>query len=85
MKTIFVQIKCAPGAAYEVAAQLADWLDPAPEVHSTSGQWDLLIKCVLPAETDIGRFVTERVQTVKGVRETFTTVAYKAFVRDSSE
>ena len=82
MKTIFVQIKCEPGQAYDVAAHLSDWLDPTPEVFSTSGQWDLLIRVNLPPEEDIGRFVTGRIQTVKGVRETFTTVAYKAFTKD---
>jgi DNA-binding Lrp family transcriptional regulator len=85
VKTIFVQVKCEPGRAYEVAAHLVDYLEPVPEVHSTSGQWDLLIRCNLPAEVDIGRFVTEKIQTVKGIRETFTTVAYKAFVNDGSE
>ncbi len=84
MKTIFVQVKCEPGRTYEVAARLVDFLEPTPEVHSISGRWDLMVRCNLPAETDIGRFVTEKIQITPGIRETFTTVAYRAFINDSS-
>jgi DNA-binding Lrp family transcriptional regulator len=42
------------------------------------------MKCYLPDETDIGRFVTERVQTLPGVKDTFTLIAFKAFSEDSS-
>jgi DNA-binding Lrp family transcriptional regulator len=84
MKTIFVQIKCELGRTYDVAARLVDYLEPVPEVHSTSGRWDLMVQCNLPADTDIGRFVTEKIQMTDGIRETFTTVAYKAFTRDKS-
>jgi len=38
----------------------------------------------LQDETDIGRFVTERVQTLAGVKDTFTIIAFKAFSEDSS-
>jgi DNA-binding Lrp family transcriptional regulator len=43
-----------------------------------------LMKCYLPDETDIGRFVTERVQILPGVKDTFTIIAFKAFSEDSS-
>jgi hypothetical protein len=32
-----------------------------------------------PEADDIGRFVTDKVQTLPGVKDTFTLVAYKAF------
>ncbi|NYZ12020.1 Lrp/AsnC ligand binding domain-containing protein [Azospirillum sp. RWY-5-1] len=80
MQTIFVMVKCDLGKAYEVADQAVQQVEQVSEVHSTSGQYDLLMKCYLDQDTDIGRFVTERVQTLDGVRDTFTLIAFKAFV-----
>ncbi len=79
MRTLFIQIKCELGRAYEVADAVAQDVEEVSEVHSTSGQYDLLLKCFLPDDADIGRFVTDRIQTVSGVKETFTTLAFKAF------
>lgn len=79
MKTIFVHIKCELGKAYEVADALIENVPEVSEVHSVSGQYDLLIKCYLGDEIDIGHFVTERVQTMPGVKDTFTIIAFKAF------
>jgi DNA-binding Lrp family transcriptional regulator len=78
-RTIFVQIKCAPGAAYDVAARIADGIEQTSEVYSTSGSFDLLAKFVLEEGQDPGLFVTSRVQTVAGVRETYTLLAFNAF------
>lgn len=80
MQTIFVMVKCDLGKAYEVADQAVQQVEQVSEVHSTSGQYDLLMKCYLAQDADIGRFVTERVQTLEGVRDTFTLIAFKAFV-----
>ena len=49
------------------------------EVFSTSGNYDLLLKCYLDDETDIGHFVTERIQRLPGIKDTFTIIAFKAF------
>ena len=79
MRTLFIQIKCELGRAYEVADAVAQDVEEVSEVHSTSGQYDLLLKCFLPDDVDIGRFVTDRIQTISGVKDTFTTLAFKAF------
>lgn len=79
MQTIFVMVKCDLGRAYEVADETVQTIDEVSEVHSTSGQYDLLLKCYLPDGQDIGRFVTERLQTLAGVKDTFTLIAFKAF------
>jgi DNA-binding Lrp family transcriptional regulator len=84
MKTIFVMVKCELGQAYIVADEAVQGVEQVSEVYSTSGQYDLLMKCYLPDETDIGRFVTERVQMLPGVKDTFTIIAFKAFSEDSS-
>ena len=48
-------------------------------VCSTSGQYDLLMKCYLDEKTDIGHFVTSKIQTLAGVKDTFTLITFKAF------
>jgi DNA-binding Lrp family transcriptional regulator len=79
MQTIFVMVKCDLGRAYEVADAAVQTVDEVSEVHSTSGQYDLLVKCFLADGQDIGRFVTDRLQTLPGVKDTFTIIAFKAF------
>ncbi|MEA1676563.1 Lrp/AsnC ligand binding domain-containing protein [Nitrospirillum sp. BR 11163] len=79
MQTIFVQIKCELGKAYDVANSAVETLEEVSEVHSISGQYDLMMKCYLGDEADIGHFVTQRLQTLPGVKDTFTIITFKAF------
>jgi DNA-binding Lrp family transcriptional regulator len=79
MQTIFIQVKCQLGKSYEVADDLVQSLDEVSEVHSISGQYDLMVKCYLPQDRDIGHFVTEQVQTLPGIADTFTLIGFKAF------
>jgi DNA-binding Lrp family transcriptional regulator len=79
MQTIFVQVKCELGRAYDVADAAALEVEQVSEVHSTSGQYDLLMKCYLPDDVDIGHFVTKEIQTLPGVKDTFTLITFKAF------
>ncbi len=79
MQTIFVQVKCELGRAYDVAGSVAETVDQVSEVHSISGDYDLMLKCYLEDDTDIGHFVTEHIQTLPGVKDTFTIIAFKAF------
>jgi DNA-binding Lrp family transcriptional regulator len=78
MQTIFVQLKCDLGQAYDVAAALAEQ-EGVSEVYSTSGQYDLLAKCYLQDGQDIGRFIATQVQKLNGVRDTYTTITFNAF------
>jgi len=79
MRTILVMIKSDLGRAYEVADAAVQTVEEVSEVHSISGQYDLLVKCYLPDERDVGHFVTERIQRLPGVKDTFTLIAFKAF------
>ena len=79
MQTIFVQVKCALGEAYQVADAAAQDVEGISEVFSTSGQYDLILKCYLPDGDDIGHFVTEKIQRITGVKDTFTIITFKAF------
>jgi len=74
----FVQIKCQLGKAYQVANELAD-AEIASEIYSTAGDYDLLVKFYVERDTDIGHFVTERVQTIPGIQDTRTIITFKAF------
>jgi DNA-binding Lrp family transcriptional regulator len=79
MQTIFVHVKCELGRAYEVADDAALNVEQVSEVYSVSGQFDLLMKCYLDDAVDIGHFVTESIQRLPGVKDTFTTICFKAF------
>lgn len=79
MRAVFVQIKCELGKAYDVAQEAADTIEELSELYSTSGTFDLLGKFYLDEAQDIGRFVTERVQCLHGIRETNTVITFNAF------
>ncbi|EFH10189.1 Lrp/AsnC ligand binding domain-containing protein [Pseudoroseomonas cervicalis] len=79
MRAIFVQIKCEMGRSYQVAREMADTIEELSEMHSTSGQYDLLGKFYLEDGQDIGLFVVERVQAVAGVKDTYTIQTFNAF------
>jgi DNA-binding Lrp family transcriptional regulator len=79
MRAIFVQIKCDMGQAYRVARDAADSIPEMSELFSTSGQYDLLGKFYLETDQDIGLFVTEKIQTLSGVKDTYTLIAFNAF------
>ena len=76
MQTIFVMVKCELGKAYEVADEAVQNVEQVSEVHSISGQYDLLLKCYLPDGQDIGHFVTEKIQTLPGVSEADVQVVF---------
>jgi DNA-binding Lrp family transcriptional regulator len=84
MKTIFVMVKCELGEAYSVADAAVNQIEQVSEVYSISGQYDLLMKLYLSETTDIGHFVTEHLQKLSGVKDTFTIIAFKAFSENSS-
>lgn len=78
MRAFFVQIKTELGKAYDVASALAD-AEIASEVYSTAGSYDLLVKFYVDDEVDIGHFVNERVHVLPFIKDTYTTVTFRAF------
>ena len=78
MNTFFVEIKCALGRTYEVASALAE-AEIASEIYSIAGDYDILAKFYVSKETDVGRFVGDKVQTIAGIVDTRTIIAFKAF------
>jgi len=78
MRAFFVQIKCELGKSYQVANAIAD-AEIASEIFSTAGEFDLMVKFYLSEDQDIGHFIAQKVQTIPGIRDTFTVVTFKAF------
>ena len=79
MKPLFVQIKCELGQTYKVAELLIDTVEETAEIYSVTGAYDLLAKFHLANEQSFGEFVTFKLQTVSGIRDTFSLVAYRLF------
>lgn len=78
MRAFFVQIKCDLGKAYDVATAIAD-AEIASEIYSTAGGFDLLVKFYLTETDDVGRFMAEKIQTIPGIRDTYTIITFRAF------
>ncbi len=57
MKPVFLLIKCQLGQSYKVAEEIMDRIEQVAEVHSISGQYDLLAKFHIGTEDDLGHFV----------------------------
>jgi DNA-binding Lrp family transcriptional regulator len=79
MRAIFVMLKCEMGQTYKVAQEAVDRIEELSELYSTSGQYDLLGKFYLDPAQDTGLFVTEKLQTLPGVKDTYTLVTFNAF------
>jgi len=79
MQTIFVMVKCELGKSYDVANDAAEKTESISEVYSISGEYDILMKCYLNENEDIGHFVTGQIQTIPGIKDTFTLITFKAF------
>jgi len=79
MQTVFVQVKCELGNVYSVAEKAIETVEKISEIYSTSGQYDLLIKCYLSDGDDIGHFINDKIQTLPGVKDTYTIITFKAF------
>lgn len=78
MKAFFVQIKCELGKSYQAATAIAD-AEIASEIYSTAGAYDLMVKFYLEESQDVGRFVSERLQPIPGIRDTTTIITFRAF------
>ena len=78
MHCVFVQIRCKPGTAYDVADQIVQ-REIHSELYSTSGEHDLLVKLYIPADQDVGRFINEQLADIAGIERTLTTLTFKAF------
>jgi len=75
---VFVQIRCKPGTAYDVADRIAD-REIHSELYSTSGEYDLLVKLYMPEGEDVGRYINDNLLDIDGIERTLTTLTFRAF------
>jgi len=59
----------------QVAKEIAGFPE-VQEVHVISGDWDLLIKVKAPDIDSVGRFVVDKLRTVRGVEKTVTCMVF---------
>jgi DNA-binding Lrp family transcriptional regulator len=78
MECVFVQIRCKPGTAYQIADEIVA-REIHSELYSTSGDYDLLMKLYIPEGDDIGKFINDNVLNIEGIDRTYSTLTFKAF------
>ncbi|HEU4384073.1 MAG TPA: Lrp/AsnC ligand binding domain-containing protein [Anaeromyxobacteraceae bacterium] len=78
MTFAFVLVKCEPGRLEDVANAIME-IDGVSEVHSVTGPFDLLVKLYAPSYQDFGDLIPGKLQKVKGIRDTETLLAFRAF------
>ena len=78
MQCVFVQIRCKPGTAYHVAADIA-LREIHSELYSTSGEYDLLVKLYIPQDSDVGKYINDHLLDIDGIERTLTTLTFRAF------
>ncbi|MFT3917670.1 MAG: Lrp/AsnC ligand binding domain-containing protein [Anaeromyxobacteraceae bacterium] len=78
MKAAFVLVKCELGRIEEVANAIME-LEGVSEVHSITGEHDLLVKLYAEDYDAFGDLIPDRLQKVAGIRDTVTHLAFRAF------
>lgn len=78
MTCLFVQIRCRPGTAYDVADKIR-LKEIHSELYSISGDFDLLMKLYVPEGEDIGKFINDNLLDIDGIERSHTTQTFKAF------
>ncbi|MEL7211832.1 MAG: Lrp/AsnC ligand binding domain-containing protein [Pseudomonadota bacterium] len=78
MTCVFVQIRCKPGTTYTVADEIMK-REIHSELHSISGEFDLLLKLYIPEGKDIGLYINDNVANIANIERTLTTLTFKAF------
>ncbi|MEM2250051.1 MAG: Lrp/AsnC family transcriptional regulator, partial [Candidatus Bathyarchaeia archaeon] len=65
----------APLSQRAIAEQISKFPE-AQEVHIISGDWDILIKVKDKNVDSVGRFVIDKLRTVKGIEKTLTCIVF---------
>ncbi|MCS6925416.1 MAG: Lrp/AsnC ligand binding domain-containing protein [Candidatus Binatia bacterium] len=78
MRAVFVLLKVEPGTLAAVADRITE-LESFSEAYSISGAYDLLVKLYVENFDDLAHLVTEQIQKIPHIRETFTILTFQAF------
>ncbi len=75
---VFVQLRCRPGKTYKVAQEIIA-REIHSELYSTSGDYDLMMKMYIPTDQDVGKYISDNLLDIKGIKRSLTTLTFKAF------
>lgn len=75
---VFVQLRCRPGKTYKVAQEIIA-REIHSELYSTSGDFDLMMKLYIPEDQDVGKYISDQLLDIKGIKRSLTTLTFKAF------
>jgi len=75
---VFVQLRCRPGKTYKVAQEIIA-REIHSELYSTSGDYDLMMKLYIPEDQDVGKYISDQLLDIKGIKRSLTTLTFKAF------
>ena len=76
----FLFVECDVGQAYRVASTLGRMKLPfCTEIALVSGEWDILIRSECDSDLDVGKILVTPIQTVEGIRRTWTEIGYPIF------
>ena len=78
MRAVFIMLKTDPGTLAEVADRMTE-LVSFSEAFSISGEYDLLVKLYVENFDDLSQLVTDQIQKIPHIRETFTILTFHAF------
>ena len=78
MRAIFIMIKTDAGHVRDVADKLVE-IENFSEAYSISGAYDLLVKLYVEDFDSLGNLVTDQIQRIPHIRETFTILTFRAF------
>lgn len=79
---LFVLVKCEIGRAGDVGEQIVRDIEEAQEVYSITGEYDLLVKCLLPSLQAMSDLVLSKLHRIPGIKETHTFVSFRVFGED---
>jgi len=73
---IFVSFSKSEGITQEETAKEIAKFPEVQEVHIISGEWDILVKVRGRNTEEIGKFVVEKLRSIKGIEKTLTSVVF---------
>lgn len=76
----FLFLECDIGKAYLVAQTILNMDLPfCSEIALVSGEWDIVIRSECDSDVDVGKALVSPIQTIEGVRRTWTEIGYPIF------
>ncbi len=81
-RRLCVLVKCEVGHANSVGEQIVSGIEEAQEVYSITGEYDLLVKFLLPNLQAMSDLVLTKLHAIPGIKETHTFVSFRVFGED---